>query len=379
MKQPTDKAHQHILAHLEEKAGIQGYLTASDLLEAAPEADSGRLSIILALLRRRGVEVVDGYEDPPADPLAPPQASPTLPEAITEDPVSLYLRETSQVPLLNEAEEVNLAKRIEAGKNARQQISHAPPEQCPALELAIAEGQAAREHLIKANTRLVVSIARHYTERGLHLLDLIQEGNLGLMKAVEKFEYQRGFRFSTYATWWIRQAISRAVADQGRTIRLPVHLHDRVRRLYKTAASLEQTLGRTPSAQELGERLGIPPQKVEWLTRASWQPLSLESPVGEEDEAELGMFLEDDQTPSPFQSAYQNLLREKIAEVLDDLPAREAQILKLRYGLEDGVTYTLEELGVRFGLTRERIRQIEGKAMRHLRNPRRANDLREYL
>jgi len=376
---PEQKRQNEILLNLVEKADIQGFLTTEDLQEAAPEIDSRRLSVILAVLRRRGVDVYDsGAEsDSGTGDSAPAEKAPLLldPDLASEDPVSLYLRETSQVPLLSEAEEVSLAKRIEAAELAQAQRKTNPET----LEKVLAEGQLAREHLIKANTRLVVSIARHYVGRGLHLLDLIQEGNLGLMKAVQKFDYKRGFRFSTYATWWIRQTISRAIADQGRTIRLPVHMTDRVRQMYKTASVLEQALGRQPSTQELAEKLGLPTQKVEWMTRASWQPLSLEAPMGEEEESELGMFIEDEQTPTPFQSAYENLLREKMEEVLADLPAREAQVLRMRYGLEDGITYTLEEVGLHFGLTRERIRQIEGKAMRRLRNPRKANALREYL
>jgi RNA polymerase primary sigma factor len=243
----------------------------------------------------------------------------------------------------------------------------------------VAEGQAAREHLIKANTRLVVSIAKRYMGRSLAFLDLIQEGNLGLMKAVEKYDYHRGFRFSTYATWWIRQTITRAIADQSRTIRVPVHMIDRIRQVYKAMHNLEQQLGRVPTAEELAEKLQVSAQKVEWILRVSWQPLSLESPVGDDEESELGMFIEDEFSPTPLQSAYQSMLKEKLAEVLSTLSPREARILQMRFGLDDGMSYTLEEVGQKFGLTRERIRQIEGKALRRLRHPRRARQLREYL
>ena len=238
----------------------------------------------------------------------------------------------------------------------------------------------AREHLIKANTRLVVSIAKKYIGRSMPFLDLIQEGNLGLMKAVEKYEYQRGFRFSTYATWWIRQTITRAIADQGRTIRVPVHMVDRIRQLYRTTHEMEQKLGRIPTTDELAEEIGVNTNKVEWMMRVSWLPLSLESPINDDEEdSELGMFIEDQVTPTPIQSTYANLLREKVQEVLDTLPPREARILRLRFGLENGRAYTLEEVGQKFGLTRERIRQIESKALRRLRHPRRARQLRDYV
>jgi len=237
----------------------------------------------------------------------------------------------------------------------------------------------AREHIIKANTRLVVSIAKRYMGRGVPFLDLIQEGNLGLMKAVEKYDVHKGFRFSTYATWWIRQTITRAIADQARTIRVPVHMCDRIRRTYKAIHDLEQRLGRVPTPEELAAELGLDPQKVQWILQVSWLPLSLESPVGDDEESELGMFIEDELTPTPMQSVYESMLKEKIDEVLGTLTAREARILRLRFGLDSGVPFTLEEVGEKFGLTRERIRQIEGKALRRLRHPRRARQLKEYL
>jgi RNA polymerase primary sigma factor len=302
------------------------------------------------------------------------------------DPVGLYLKEMAVVPLLNMEEEVDLAKRIEAGKKARRKLNKLAAESAlsldasrPELELLIEEGRLAREHLIKANTRLVVSIAKKYMGRGVPFLDLIQEGNLGLMKAVTKFDYQRGFRFSTYATWWIRQTITRSIADQGRTIRVPVHMIDRIRLLYKTAHMLEQRLGAPPTVEDLAEALDEESGKVEWMLKVSWLPLSLESPVGDEEDSELGMFVEDETSPSPSQAAYKNMMVEKVHEILGTLSAREARILRLRFGLENGRTYTLEEVGEKFGLTRERIRQIEGKALRRLRHPMRARQLREYL
>jgi RNA polymerase primary sigma factor len=242
----------------------------------------------------------------------------------------------------------------------------------------IQNGQSAREHLIKANTRLVVSIAKRYVGNGVPFLDLIQEGNLGLMRAVEKFEYRRGFRFSTYATWWIRQTITRALADQGRTIRVPVYLTDRIRKMYRTHHRLEQALGRPPSIEELAGVLEIEPDKVSWMFKVSCPPVSLESPVGDE-ETELGMLVEDERSPSPAQIVYDQMLRERINQVLATLTPREARILRLRFGLDCDRPYTLEEVGQKFGLTRERIRQIEGKALRRLRHPHQARMLREYL
>jgi len=299
------------------------------------------------------------------------------------DTVGLYLKEMSSVPLLDTEQEVSLAKRIERGIKAERKLAklngHTPKEEKIRLKEFIREGRDARDHLIKANTRLVVSIAKKYLGRGVPFLDLIQEGNLGLMKAVKKYDYRRGFRFSTYATWWIRQTITRSIADQGRTIRVPVHMIDRIRQMYKAARRLEQDLGHPPKVEELAEVLDQPIDKVQWMLQVSWLPLSLESPVGDDEDAELGMFVEDEQTPTPTQATSQKLLSEKLEEILETLSPREARILRLRFGLENGKSYTLEEVGEKFGLTRERIRQIEGKALRRLRHPMRARQLREYL
>jgi len=370
-----------VLASLLEKAGAQGYLTTDDLMEAEPDVDSERLSVILTALRRRGVDVLDdasfdeaetyqpGVWETPADSISP------------NDVIGLYLKEMACVPLLTVGEEGVLARKMDAAKRAYKelQLGGLSPATVRALEAEIQEGQAAREHFIKANTRLVVSIAKRYMGRGVPFLDLIQEGNLGLLKAVEKFDYLRGLRFSTYATWWIRQTITRAIADQSRTIRVPVHMSDRIRQVYKCTHLLEQTLGREPTIAELAEAMNLPVEKVQWIRKISWVPLSLESPVGDDEDSELGMFIEDDQNPTPLQSAYESLLREKIREVLGTLPPREAHVLRLRFGLDDGNIYTLEEVGQKFGLTRERIRQIEGKALRRLRQPRRARQLKDYL
>ncbi len=382
------------LTLLLEKADVQGYLTREDLYEAYPEVarDADRRESLSNMLRNKGIEIVDpdsneAFSEEESEELYEddsPEAMVNLDPVSTEDTIGLYLKEMSRVPLLNMAEEQSLAKRIEAGKAADQELAHCNGRTAAArrMELVslVEDGQLAREHLIKANTRLVVSIAKRYIGRGVPFLDLIQEGNLGLMKAVEKYEYQRGFRFSTYATWWIRQTITRAIADQGRTIRVPVHMVDRIRILYRQTHELEQTLGRAPTSEELGVALGVPAAKVEWMLKVSWLPLSLESPINEDEEdSELGQFVEDQLTPTPMQSAYSKLLTEKIRDVLETLPPREARILRLRFGLENGRIYTLEEVGQKFGLTRERIRQIESKALRRLRHPRRARQLREYL
>ena len=378
-----------ILGMLLEKADVQGYLTTEDLMEAYPEvsADAERLEAVMMALRRRGIEFLDGSSDiaDSSDDLGDSDFDPytDLAPLSSEDTIGLYLKEMSRVPLLNVQEEMDLARRIESGIAAAKRLKAFPekgtPEQREELERTAEDGLRAREHLIKANTRLVVSIAKRYLSRGVPFLDLIQEGNLGLMKAVEKYEYQRGFRFSTYATWWIRQTITRSIADQGRTIRVPVHMVDRIRQLYKLTHEMEQKLGRVPTNEELGEEIGVSPNKVDWMLQVSWLPLSLESPINDEDDSELGMFVEDEITPTPMQSAYTNLLREKIEEVLATLPPREARILRLRFGLDNGRTYTLEEVGKKFGLTRERIRQIEGKALSRLRHPRRARQLKDYM
>lgn len=383
-----------ILNMLLEKADVQGYLTTDDLIEVYPDVsrDAEHLEAVMVMLRRRGVDILDheqtpyyddeSLDDSPLDAGLNPFAD--LDPVSSDDTIGLYLKEMSRVALLSSEEEVSLAQRINRGYAARRQLQRTngrtPPERREELEMQINDGILAREHLIKANTRLVVSIAKRYIGRGVPFLDLIQEGNLGLMKAVEKFEVERGFRFSTYATWWIRQTITRSIADQGRTIRVPVHMVDRIRLLYRTTHEMEQKLGRSPTTDELAEQMDVPASKVDWMMRVSWLPLSLESPINDDEEdSELGQFVEDQSTPTPIQSAYAKLLREKVEEVLETLPPREARILRLRFGLENGRTYTLEEVGQKFGLTRERIRQIESKALRRLRHPRRARQLHEYL
>jgi RNA polymerase primary sigma factor len=392
---PLERRHRNreVLSLLLEKASVQGYLTTDDLLEISPEAgeDAERLSVIMLALRHRGVDVVDPevMESPPASLLDVPELEPWVEpdppvyDYTGDDSVGMYLKEMSRVPLLKSNEEFEIAIRIEDGRNARAELMRATGRMRTLdrqrLEALVQDGIIAREHILKANTRLVVSIAKRYMGRGVPFLDLIQEGNLGLMKGVEKYDVHKGFRFSTYATWWIRQTITRAIADQSRTIRVPVHMSDRIRQIYKATHDLEQRLGRDPSPEELAGELGLDLQKVQWILQVSWIPLSLESPVGDDEDSDLGMFIEDELTPTPIQSAYQSMLKEKIDEVLGTLSPREARVLRLRFGLDTGVPYTLEEVGEKFGLTRERIRQIEGKALRRLRHPRRARQLKEYL
>jgi RNA polymerase primary sigma factor len=380
-----------IIDELVEKGEDQGYLTLADILEALPEAEEelGQLDDIFVLMQEAGIQVYEDEDEAKEQADSPAEEyssnggeAPDLSRISTNDTVGLYLKEMSQVPLLATEEEVRLAKAIEAGREAHEILNSngAGRKERRQLEKAIEEGLAAREHLIKANTRLVVSIAKKYMGRGVPFLDLIQEGNLGLMKAVKKFDYTRGYRFSTYATWWIRQTITRSIADQGRTIRVPVHMSDRIRRLYKTARKLEQEYGRQPTPEEIAEEMDLEPHKVRWMLRVSWRPMSLERPIGDDgDSDELGSFIEDRTTPMPTENASQRLLAEKIQEMLTTLSPREARILRLRFGLVDGCSHTLEEVGQRFGLTRERIRQIEGKALRRLRHPRRSRELQDYL
>ena len=383
-----------VVGELMDKAEIQGYLTTDDILNLLPEAEETleQLEEIFISLHEAGIEVYEekvDVEDVEGQELVvaigeletADDEDYDLSGIASDDTVGLYLREMARVPLLKNDEEVRLAKALEAGRCAEEILRNNGSDlvRRQELERQIREGQAAREHLIKANTRLVVSIAKKYNGRGVPFLDLIQEGNLGLMKAVEKFDYSRGYRFSTYATWWIRQTITRAIADQGRTIRVPVHMSDRIRRLYNTARTIEQEQGRRPTPEEIADEMEIEPRKVQWMLRVSWRPLSLEQPVGEEEDSELGSFIEDDASPTPTQTAYRYMLGDKIEEMLAGLSPREARILRLRFGLVNGRSYTLEEVGRKFGLTRERIRQIEGKALRRLRHPCRSRELRDYL
>ena len=327
-----------VLLDLMEKAEVQGFLMTDDIMEAFPEVEEAleQLEDVFISLQEAGIEIFDNKPATKAkaqieeeDPFEEDNSDFDLSGISSDDTVGLYLKEMARVPLLTIEEEVYLAKRLESGNHAAVALRNngADARHRRDLEIVIEDGKAAREHLITANTRLVVSIAKKYMGRGVPFLDLIQEGNLGLMKAVEKFDYRRGYRFSTYATWWIRQTITRAIADQGRTIRVPVHMSDSIRRLYKTARKLEQDHGRKPTPEEIAAELEIEPRKVRWMLKVSWQPLSLERPVGEEEDSELGNFIEDESSPTPPQSAYQNLLHEKVEEVLATLtPTRSTYL-----------------------------------------------------
>jgi RNA polymerase primary sigma factor len=383
-----------------EKARAQGYVTQEDILHVFPEAEYNVDAVdeFYATLLEQGTEILESEEE--ARRLHSPAAGLTEdfdeeededladehvlePDGLgTDDPVRMYLREIGVTPLLKAAQEVELAKAMQIGAEARMILENGSfdsPEMRIALDQQIYAGEAARHHLIQANLRLVVSIAKKYMGRGLSFLDLIQEGNIGLMKAAEKFDYSKGYKFSTYATWWIRQAITRAISDQSRTIRLPVHVGETINRLKKTSLRLQQNLERDPTTEEMAEALGLPAEKVRRVIEASKHPISLEAPVGQEGDSFLGDFIEDERIITPIDAASQQLLKEQISDVLQKLAPRERRIIQLRFGLEDGRYRTLEEVGHEFGITRERIRQIEAKVLRKLRHPRFGKKLRGYL
>ena len=305
---------------------------------------------------------------------------------LTGDPVRMYLKEIGKVPLLTAAEEIDLAMKIEAGVAATEELEKAEED---GIELERREkrrlsrieqvGLDAKQQLIEANLRLVVSIAKRYVGRGMLFLDLIQEGNLGLIRAVEKFDYTKGFKFSTYATWWIRQAITRAIADQARTIRIPVHMVETINKLVRIQRQLLQELGREPTPEEIGEEMGLTAERVREIQKISQEPVSLETPIGEEEDSQLGDFIEDDAAVVPPDAASFSMLQEQLAKVLEGLAERERKVISLRFGLEDGHPRTLEEVGREFGVTRERIRQIESKTLAKLRHPSRSSKLKDYL
>ena len=318
----------------------------------------------------------------------------SVPDGVSiEDPVRMYLKEIGKVPLLSAEEEIELAKNMEAGAVAKEKIAILKSREENATEEELAEikeeiknlqkdldaGDEAKKRLAEANLRLVVSIAKRYVGRGMLFLDLIQEGNLGLIKAVEKFDYRKGYKFSTYATWWIRQAITRAIADQARTIRIPVHMVETINKLIRVSRQLLQELGREPTPEEIAEEMNMPVERVREILKISQEPVSLETPIGEEEDSHLGDFIQDDNVPVPADAAAFTLLKEQLEEVLGTLTEREQKVLTLRFGLEDGRARTLEEVGKEFNVTRERIRQIEAKALRKLRHPSRSRKLKDYL
>jgi RNA polymerase primary sigma factor len=371
----------------------RGFVTIDDILGVFPEAerDLDQLEEVYASLLSAGItyldDVLDG-EEPQDEDLVEVDAGAEEPvdnndlsHIDADDSVGLYLKEVGRVPLLTAPEEVSLAKRIERGRKARENLARrsVTTRRRRELQMLIEDGWAAREHLITANSRLVISVAKKYMGRGVPFLDLIQEGNIGLIRAAKKFDYKRGHKFSTYATWWIRQAVTRAIADQGRTIRVPVHMGDQINRLLRTSHQLTQRLGRDPSTEELAEALMVSPKKVENMIQVARRPISLETPTDEEEDSVLADFIEDQDSPAPADTVTKNLLREQLRDVLHTLPPREVRILQLRYGLHDGQSYTLEEVGRKMGVTRERVRQIEAQALSRLRHPSHRRKLADYL
>ncbi len=339
-----------------------GYLTYDDIMDALEdvELDSEEIDEVYKAFADMGIEVreedAEGQEEDEDEDEDEDDEDIEMPDGVAiDDPVRMYLKEIGKVDLLTKEEEVALAKRIEQGE------------------------ESARRELAEANLRLVVSIAKKYVGRGLSFLDLIQEGNLGLLKAVEKFDYTKGYKFSTYATWWIRQAVTRAIADQARTIRIPVHMVETINKMSRIERQLVQELGREPTAEEIAEQMDIDEEKVREIRKISQDPVSLETPIGEEEDSNLGDFIEDEEALAPDEAASFELLKEQLEEVLDSLTPREEKVLRLRFGLDDGRARTLEEVGKVFGVTRERIRQIEAKALRKLRHPNRSKKLKDYL
>ncbi|MCL4238693.1 MAG: sigma-70 family RNA polymerase sigma factor [Anaerolineae bacterium] len=383
-----------MIQELMNRADQRGYVTFEDVLELLDEDsdDVNAIEAVLDELDELGIELrqheVESHDelDNPDDEFQPAETSHDpgvgdINAVSADDPVGLYFRQMAQEPLLTAEEEIDLAKRIELGRSAIERLCDPslPPNEREWLARLVGDGQAAREHLGRANTRLVVSIAKRYMGQGLPFPDLIQEGNVGLMRAVDKYDYKRGNRFSTYATWWIRQAITRALAQKTRTIRIPLHMTERIRQMYRTAQVLEQSLGHRPTPEEIAKEMELPPESVRGMMDASQHAIALERPVGDDGDSEFGDFIEDQDSPSPVEAATQHLLQETIEEVLSELTPRQSHILRLRFGLGGGEPHTLEEIANKFGLSRERIRQLEKEALRRLRHPRLAHNLRDYL
>lgn len=355
-----------VIRELIELGKSKGQLTTKEILDALGELDFDpeHIEKFYDTLESHGVEIIEDFGDIQIDDVdltkvanetAEYESGVSMEGVAIDDPVKVYLKEIGRVPLLTSEEEVRLAIAIKDGN------------------------EAAKKRLSEANLRLVVSIAKRYLGRGMQFLDLIQEGNLGLIKAVEKFDYTKGFKFSTYATWWIRQAITRAIADQARTIRIPVHTVETINKVKKVSSQLLHTTGHEPTADEISEELDMPVDKVREIMRVAQEPVSLETPIGEEEDSHLGDFIPDDEAPAPADAASHTLLRETLGDVLDSLTPREEKVLRLRFGLEDGRSRTLEEVGKEFNVTRERIRQIEAKALRKLRHPSRSKKLKDFL
>ena len=390
------------LGELIERGKKKGNLSSSELMDVLEDMDLGaeQMDKIYDTLENLGIDTVgeDYIPDLPDDVEPTIEAIEDLPEEEivdpnsmadslgTDDPVRMYLKEIGKVNLLTSDEEIELAQIMEAGNAASEQLAELekagediPDEVRVELTQAIKKGERAKQRLAEANLRLVVSIAKRYVGRGMQFLDLIQEGNLGLIKAVEKFDFTKGFKFSTYATWWIRQAITRAIADQARTIRIPVHMVETINKVIRVSRQLLQELGHDPTPEEIAAEMNMPVERVREILKIAQEPVSLETPIGEEEDSHLGDFIPDEDASEPAEAASFTLLKEQLVEVLSTLTPREEKVLKLRFGIEDGRTRTLEEVGKEFNVTRERIRQIEAKALRKLRHPSRSKKLKDFL
>ncbi|NLL04694.1 MAG: RNA polymerase sigma factor RpoD [Clostridiaceae bacterium] len=356
---PNNDSRKAILLELIDKGKQKGMLAYKEIIDAFEEieVEPEQIEKVYETLENLGIDIVGDIEAEMEEiQLTEEDLDITVPEGVSiDDPVRMYLKEIGKVPLLSAEDEIDLAQRMEAGDSE------------------------AKKKLAEANLRLVVSIAKRYVGRGMLFLDLIQEGNLGLIKAVEKFDYRKGYKFSTYATWWIRQAITRAIADQARTIRIPVHMVETINKLIRVSRQLLQELGKEPQPEEIAKEMNMPVEKVREIMKISQEPVSLETPIGEEEDSHLGDFIPDDDAPAPSEAAAFTLLKEQLIDVLDTLTPREEKVLRLRFGLDDGRARTLEEVGKEFNVTRERIRQIEAKALRKLRHPSRSKKLKDYL